>query len=94
MGAGSSRRHETIRLEPSRVYATYRGQLYPIADDFEEIDLELPDVRRYAGESTTLTMPHVTGLREELQPGTRGAVPVLFDAPDGSHVHPQGRAEG
>jgi len=86
MGAGSSRRHETIRLEPSRVYATYRGQLDAIADDYEDIDLELPDVRRYAGESTTLTMPHVTGLREELQPGTRGAVPVLFDAPDGSHV--------
>jgi hypothetical protein len=31
-------------------------------------------------------MPHVTGLRNELEPGSQGSVPILFTAPDGSRV--------
>ena len=85
MGAGRERRHETIRLGTS-VRVVGAGDVYPDIDDLTDVELNLPDPRHYDGETTRLTMPHVTGLRNELAPGTEGTVPVLFTAPDGSQV--------
>ena len=94
MGAGPKRRHETIRLLTSRAGVFYQDRPVLVDDEIEDVALDLPDTRTYRGESTSLTMPHVTGLREELEAGTRGAVPVLFDASDGAHVEGVAQIEG
>ncbi len=85
MGAGPARRHETIRLGTS-VGVVGVGEGYPDIDELQDVELNLPDTRSYQGDTSRLTMPHVTGLRDELTPGAQGTVPILFTAPDGSQV--------
>lgn len=84
MGQGSSRRHETIRLQTSRIWQDHQLTVRQTNLGLSEfVPDELPKSRTYRGDSVALVAPHITGLREGLPLNHEMSVPIQFTTSQG-----------